>query len=290
MSRSVRLLVLLALLGLCLPTAAQLSEKQAGKALKTTLVSARKTFQAELKAQTKAIGLVIKDARSVAKAGGADLESAKALFDELIAYQVAMVTAARDATAAYPAVSALLDELTPSEDPTAPVYPKGFLFTDGGALDAFATAVSKAFAKPYAKLNKKLAGYASAAEKSSGLFVSVRLLPALGLHEAASNGTGDVFSMVLGDPVTIDVVMGLSLVDEPSGESNVILVAGNIGGDYSLVLDAPGSLSANFADLGADGRYRAETPGFGVFPRGNYGLSVTEQEGGASARAVISLR
>lgn len=290
MSTRCQLFVLPALLALALPAAAQLDAKQAGKALKSALKTARKTLQTEVKAQTKAIGVVIKEARSVAKAGGADIESAEALFDALIAYQVAVVTAASEATAAYAATNNVLDELVPSEDPTAPVYPKGFLFTDGGALDGFATSITKTLTKPYAKLNKQLSSYAKAAEKSSGLFVSARLLPALGLLEAASNGDEDVFSMVLGDPVSIDVVMGLSLVGALDDDANVILVAGSIGGDFALDIDGPGGVATQFADLAADGRYRAETPGFFDAPRGNYGLSVTDQEGGASARAVISIR
>jgi hypothetical protein len=281
-----RVLPLIVLLATGLPIAAQTSEKEGGKQLKSALKLASKEIGAALKVATKELDVKLKAASAKAKSGDAVIADAVALFGDLDDFQKAVADAVRVAESVYDGpVADILDDI---EGDFGGVHPQDFNYGDGGQLDAFREEITKLTAKPYSKLRKQLRAYTRSAEQDSGLFVSIRIEPVQLVQEPAINA-GDSPQAFTASPLSLDILMGISLGASGSPASNRILVAGSANSTVTVRILGPAQQSGPASALGF--RYSTSVgSGKDTIARGNYSIGVGLDGDSATIMSAISIR
>lgn len=287
------MLVLAALLGVGSPASAQLSEKEATKALRADLKAATKQLRSTLKTETKALTATLKIARLEAKNGATGLDEVAALFEDLTEFQTSVLAAERTASdAGFLALDLVIDQLDPAAEIDG-VLPQGFLFDHRSQIDAFIEGAQASVAKIYPKLRKQMRAYTRTADKSSDLWISFVLEHRAKLPRKAVN-TEDITTSFFGDEFSIDVLLGVSPRGLGASDDTRIFAAGSASSSEVSLIFGGAIIPFTQTAIPVSHRY---TLVYGDdapedLPRGNYviGLQVQAPENLTVARTGISVR
>lgn len=160
-ARSRAALAVLCLLLGAAPASAQLTEKEAVKALKSEVKNESKDAKTAIKNAVSSLNDALKALVSDVKNGNFGVAQELALQDALKDFQSDLLFAV---FLAQVDLVGGVDDILPELSPTAGIYPTDFYFGSGGLLDDFEARVHKEYAKGLAKADKSLAKLAKALE------------------------------------------------------------------------------------------------------------------------------
>ena len=176
--------------------------------LKTSHAAAAKTLQANLTAARAIFLADLKTFEATVKDGGANDLLAQALFDDLIALQIATGSAIQDAFFATGiAAKQALATLSP---PLNGIYPRGFTVGDGGLADQFRVQVNGTVQKHVASLRKRLVKTTTLADKA-GVGLTFRIeVPVVQTELRWNEGT---VSAAHATALAVETIVAFSMLD-----------------------------------------------------------------------------
>lgn len=205
--------------------------------LKTSHAAAAKTLKANLTAARASFLADLKTFEATVKDGGADVPLVQALFDDLIALQLATRSALQDAF--FSTGLAARQALLTLPQPLNGIYPRGFTVGDGGLADQFRVQVEGTIQKHVAALRKRLVKTTTLADKA-GIGLTFRIEVPVVITELRWNeGTVNAAAAAT---LGVDTIVAFSVLDV-AGDGRVF-VGGHAAGGPTVDVEVSGPMQS----------------------------------------------